>query len=140
MRPRRPPHRGGALLLVATPSAITLGATWSDSSSSTVCRDGSPVTTGVVREYEVEGRETVNGVDAVRVRRRETFTLAGASTVRGRVLAIAGRGSSSGTLFFDPVRGVYLGGDGESVSSLTVSTGRTGTSFEQRVKQTVTLR
>jgi hypothetical protein len=127
-------------LIVGTPPVLDSGARWSDSASTTVCNGSVPVTTGAVRDYEVEGRETLNGTPAIRVRRRETFTLAGAGTVHGQPLSVTGRGTAEGTLYFDPAAGVYLGGTETSESTLTVSDGRRPTPFVQRVTRRVTMR
>ena len=127
-------------LIVSTPPVLDVGARWSDTASTTVCNGGVPVTTGTVRDYEVEGLEPLNGTPAVRVRRRETFTLAGAGTLRGQPLSVTGRGTSEGTLYFDPAAGVYLGGTDTSEAQLTVSDGRRPMPFVQRVTRRVTMR
>ncbi|MGI9078620.1 MAG: hypothetical protein ACR2G6_15015 [Gemmatimonadaceae bacterium] len=118
--------------IIATPGTLDAGARWSDSVSTTVCRGGTPITTGAVRDYEVEARELTNGAPVARVRRRETFTLAGSSSLNGRHVAIMGRGSSDAVLKFDLVRGLFLGEDGTSETALTVSSARSQTEFSQR--------
>jgi hypothetical protein len=127
-------------LIIPTPAVLSVGARWSDSVSTTVCNGNVPVTTGAVREYEVEARETLDGTPAVRVRRRETFTLAGAGAVHGQSLSVTGRGTADGTLYFDPAAGVYLGGTETSEAELTVNDGRHPTPFVQRVSRRVTMR
>jgi hypothetical protein len=124
-------------VIVPVPATLEIGGRWSDSSSVTVCSGGTPVTVGTVRDYEVTGRETVDGTPAVRVRRTETFTLAGARRVAGRQIVITGRGTGEGTLHFDPAAGAYLGGRAESESELSVRVGADETAFTQRVRQEV---
>ncbi len=118
--------------IIATPNTLEVGARWSDSVSTTVCRGGTPITTGAVRDYEVEAREAMNGAPVARVRRRETFTLAGSSSLNGRHIAIVGRGSSDAVLRFDLVRGVFLGEEGTSETAVTVSSPRSRAEFRQR--------
>ncbi len=118
--------------IIATPDTLDVGARWSDSVSTTVCRSGTPITTGAVRDYEVEAREIVNGAPVARVRRRETFTLAGSSSLNGRHVAIVGRGTSVAALKFDLVRGLFLGEEGTSETTLTVSSPRSQAEFRQR--------
>ena len=126
--------------IVATPNALDAGARWSDSVSTTVCRGGTPITTGAVRDFEVEAREIVNGAPVARVRRRETFTLAGSSTLNGRNVAITGRGTSDAVLRFDLARGLFLGEEGTSETALTVSSPRSQVNFRQREATSVRLR
>jgi hypothetical protein len=122
-------------LLVAVPPSLAPGTRWSDSASTTLCRGGVPVTTGIVRDYEVDGRERVDGTDAIRVRRRDRFTLAGASAVPGRTMVVSGRGTGTATLWFDPAGGRYLGMTWESDAELSVRAGRQSSNFRQRVRQ-----
>lgn len=124
-------------LVVPLPPTLAAGGQWSDSTSTTICRGGTPVTTGIVRDYRVEGLEKVNGVSAVRIRRTDTFTLAGASMSNGQPVAISGRGAGSSILHFDPAAGAYLGGTTESEAELTVRAGRAESSFLQKVKRKV---
>ncbi|HEU4564169.1 MAG TPA: hypothetical protein VFS05_05965 [Gemmatimonadaceae bacterium] len=124
-------------LVVSLPPTLAVGAQWSDSTTTSVCRGGTPVTTGIVRDYLVEGSEKVNGVSAIRIRRTDTFTLAGASVTNGQPVAISGRGTGTATLHFDPAAGAYLGGTSESEAELTVRAGRMESSFTQVVKRRV---
>jgi len=126
--------------IISTPDALDVGVRWSDSVSTTVCRGGTPITTGAVRDYEVEAREVVDGAPVARVRRRETFTLAGSSSLNGRRVAIVGRGSSLAVLKFDLVRGLFLGEEGTSETALTVSSPRSQADFRQREVMKVRVR
>ncbi|MBC7791685.1 MAG: hypothetical protein H7Z74_17195 [Anaerolineae bacterium] len=138
--PQEPLLAVGQRAIIATPNNLDAGARWSDSVSTTVCRGGTPITTGSVRDYEVEAREMVDGVPVARVRRRETFTLAGSSSVRGRHVAIVGRGSSSAILRFDLARGLLLSEEGTSETALTVSSPRSQAEFRQREATKLSLR
>ena len=124
-------------LIVAVPPALAVGTRWSDSVATTVCRSGIPVTTGTVRDYEVEAAEPFNGRRAVRVRRRDAFTLAGAGAPRGQSVSLTGRGTGTATLYFDPAAGTLLGSLSESETTLTVNTPRAQARFVQRVRQRI---
>ncbi|MDQ3698118.1 MAG: hypothetical protein M3373_08860 [Gemmatimonadota bacterium] len=138
--PAEPLIAAARQLILPLPPMIAIGSRWSDSTSTTVCRGGTPVTTGMVRDYQVEGLETVNGVRAVRISRRDTFTFAGASTAApGQPITVSGRGSGAAIMHFDPSGGVYLGGTADSDFELTVRAGRSQTDFRQRVSSRTSL-
>ena len=123
-------------LVVPLPDTLAVGDRWSDSASTTACRGGVPVTTGIVRDYEVERREMVRGAPVLHVRRRERFTLAGASSAPGRTTVITGRGTGTTLLRIDPAAGALLDSSGESEADLTVRAGRLESRFHQRVRTT----
>jgi len=148
-----PPGSGGpctgeeALLGVArdlvfpVPNELHVGARWSDTSAVTVCRGGVPVTTGVVRDYEVTGsRRDIDGVPLVRIARQTKFSLAGTQTTTyGQVVALTGSGQSHAVFDLDPGTGIVRAFTREGTSEVTVTYGRTSTPFTQKVVQRVRL-
>lgn len=128
-------------LVFAVPEELNVGARWSDTSTVTLCRGGVPVTTGVVRDYEVTGaHRDVDGVPVVRLARRTTFSFAGTQTTTyGQVVALTGSGQSQALLDLDPAAGIVRALTGEGTSEVTVTYGRTSTPFTQNVVQRVTL-
>ena len=128
-------------LLVRVPRELRVGATWSDTSTVTICRGGVPVTSGVVRSYEVlDPRRAEDGTPLVRIARTTSFSLAGSRTTEyGQVIALSGSGESRATLELDGGAGVVRSATREGTSSVTVTYGRTTMPFEQRVVQSVRL-
>ncbi|HUF30934.1 MAG TPA: hypothetical protein VMM77_09805 [Gemmatimonadaceae bacterium] len=126
-------------LLVAVPEELRVGEGWADTSSMTICRGGVPVTTGVVRAYEVLGtRRDDDGTPLVRLARATTFSLAGTETTAlGQVIALTGTGESQTVLELDLAGGVVRSAIREGTADLAVSYGRTTTPFSQRMTQTV---
>jgi hypothetical protein len=128
-------------LLVRVPRELRVGATWSDTSTVTICRGGVPVTSGVVRSYEVlDPRRAEDGTPLVRIARTTSFSLAGSRTTEyGQVIALSGSGESRATLELDVGAGIVRSATREGTSTVTVTYGRTSTPFEQRVVQSVRL-
>ena len=128
-------------LLVRVPRELRVGATWSDTSTVTICRGGVPVTSGVVRTYEVlDPRRAEDGTPLVRIARTTSFSLAGSRTTEyGQVIALSGSGESRATLELDAGAGIVRSATREGTSAVTVTYGRTTTPFDQRVVQSVRL-
>jgi hypothetical protein len=128
-------------LLLHVPRELRVGATWSDTSTVTICRGGVPATSGVVRRYEVlEPRRDDDGTALMRVSHTTTFSLAGTQTTEyGQVIALSGTGESHSVLELDAVLGVVRSATREGASTVTVTYGRTSTPFTQRVLQSIRL-
>lgn len=129
-------------LLFIVPDQLPTGIRWSDTSTVALCRGGVPVTTGVVRDYEVTGsHQDADGTPLLRIARRTSFSLAGTQTTSyGQVVALTGSGQSESTLDLDPGAGVVRTVAREGTSDVLVTYGRTSTPFVQKVTQRVTLK
>jgi hypothetical protein len=126
-------------LVVAVPASLTIGSTWRDTTAVVTCRGDIPVTTRAVREYVVEGRDSVAGAAAIRVRRTSTMTLGGRGTQGGEPVSVSGTGAGTATLYLSPSVGALLGATGTSRSTLTVETPRGRVPFRQEAAQRITL-
>jgi hypothetical protein len=128
-------------LLVPVPGELVVGASWSDTATVSICRGGVPVTTGVVRHYEVLGsRRDTDGTPLMRIARTTTFSMAGTETTEHRqIIALTGRGESRTLLELDLRGGVVRSASREGTSDVTVTYGRSSTPFTQRVVQRVRL-
>lgn len=128
-------------LLIPVPPSFTDSTAWQDSTSTTICRDGIPVTTVAVHHYRVAGQATFDSTAAVQLTRTSTLTIAGSGTPRYRTdgtFSITGTGTSSGTFYLDPHAGTLLGGSENGDADITVTTAQSTLPFHQRVKQTIT--
>jgi hypothetical protein len=126
-------------LLVAVPASLAVGSRWRDTTVVGTCRGEIPVTTHTVREYVVEGPDSLAGVPAIRVRRTSTMTLGGSGTQGGQPVSVAGRGASTATLYLSPTVGALLGATGTSRVTLTVETPRGRVPFRQDAALRITL-
>jgi hypothetical protein len=126
-------------LLVAVPPVLTVGERWSDTTTAMICRGGVPVTSGVVRDFEVIGtRRDADGTPLMRVSRATRFSLAGTQTTAHRqVIALTGRGESRAMLELDLRAGTVRSATREGTSEVVVTYGRRSTPFTQRVVQRV---
>lgn len=128
-------------LLVQVPRSLRVGATWADTSTVAICRGGVPVTSGVVRTYEVlDPRRAEDGTPLTRLARITAFSMAGTHTTEyGQVIALSGNGESRAVLELDAAAGVVRSVTREGTSAVTVTYGRTSSPFTQRVVQSVRL-
>lgn len=128
-------------LLVEVPRTLRVGATWADTTTVAICRGGVPVTSGVVRSYEVlRPRRADDGTPLTRLARSTTFSLAGTRTTEyGQVIALSGNGASRSVIELDAVLGIVRSVELEGTSDVTVTYGRTSTPFTQRVVQSARL-
>ncbi len=125
--------------MVAVPASLAIGSTWRDTAAVTTCRGEIPVTSHAVREYIVEGPDTVAGVPAIRVRRLSTWTLGGSGTEGGQPVALSGTGRGTATLHLSPGLGALLSAIGTARVTLTVETPRGPVPFRQQVEQRIML-
>lgn len=126
-------------LLVSVPPSLAPGTRWQDSTAVLVCRSGVPIATRTLYQYEVRGRESFGGGDAIHVRRRSTGTLVGQPTPRARVASLNGTTEGTAELYFDPAGGRYLGGTADSKTQLVLRVGRADAEQKlvQQTRQTV---
>jgi len=128
-------------LLVQVPLSFTDSTEWQDSTSTTTCRDGIPVTTSAVHHYRVVGATTFDSTAAVELSRTSTLTIAGSGTPRYRTngtFQITGTGSATASLYLDSHSGALLGGSATGNADVTVTTARGQLPFHQQVTQTIT--
>ena len=128
-------------LLVEVPHTLRVGTTWADTTTVAICRGGVPVTSGVVRSYEVlDPRRAEDGTPLTRLARTTAFSLAGTRTTEyGQVIALSGSGESRSVIELDAALGIVRSVGLDGTSDVTVTYGRTTTPFRQRVVQSARL-
>jgi hypothetical protein len=124
-------------MVMDLPDVLAAGTQWSDSTSITICRGGMPVTTGMVRHYQVVGPMwSDDTVAVIRLTRESTFTLAGTGrTARNQIVALTGRGQSRDTLDLDPTLGLVRAATRDGLTELSFTYGGKATDCEQRMRQ-----
>lgn len=89
-------------LWVTWPAQVREGERWSDSVTTTVCRDGIPLALTTIRQYRVERPLS----DSLLVVRREArLRLTGSGALRGDSTQITGEGTSDALLYLRPTLG-----------------------------------
>ena len=126
-------------LLITVPRSLTLGTTWTETTSSTVCRGEIPLTSKAVQRYEVQGADSVDGRPAVRIRRTSEVTIEGRGEQRGQDIRVTGNGTAAMNLFISPESGTFLGGEGDYTATLRFDSDVRQQTFEQKVKQRIRL-
>lgn len=103
---------------LAAPPLVQRGATWRDSTTYPLCRDGIPLSATVVRDYEVVGSAVRDGALVLEVQRRSRSQLSGRGVQFGDTVQVAGQGAGDATLFVSPDCGAVVTARGQSVLRL----------------------
>jgi hypothetical protein len=127
-------------LLILPPSALAVGTTWGDTTVTTLCRGGVPVTTTAVQRFTVLGSTRIDGDEAVAIERASESVVAGTTRLRGRTVAVRGSGRGRATFYASVERGAILGADGTYETELTIESGTRRQQFAQATRQRVRLR
>ena len=101
-------------------AGVKNGEQWADTSSKTTTDGTDSVLVSRVTSYRVVGRETHEARKAVRITSAYQSTVAGTQPTPSGPARIEGTGKGSGTYFVSP-DGLYLGGDWQLQSALTIS-------------------
>jgi len=96
------------------------GEQWADTSAKTTTDGTDSVVVKRITAYRVVGNETRDARKAVRVASEYTSTVAGTQPTPNGPARIEGSGKGTGTYFVTP-DGVYLGGDWQLQSALTIA-------------------
>ena len=127
-------------IVLLPPASLTIGTTWSDTATTTICRGEVPITTTAVRRYAVVGSTRLAGADAVAIERTSEITIAGRARLRGRLVAVSGTGRGRTTFYASVARGALLGADGAYDAELTIESGTRRQQFTQATWQRARLR
>jgi hypothetical protein len=127
-------------LIILPPSSLAIGTTWSDTTVTTLCRGGVPVTTTAVQRFTVLGSTRIDGDEAVAIERASESTVTGATRLRGRDVAVRGTGQGRATFYASVARGAILGADGTYEMELTIESGARRQQFAQATRLRARLR
>lgn len=126
-------------LVPRVPAALTVGATWSDSTSIDGCRGPIPSTTRTLHTYTVVGDTTYAGVPALQIHRADVIDAHGQGAEGQHSVTLAATGTGSVELFFDTASGRFLGSDGTQTTAVDVGASGRTTRFIQHVHEHATL-
>lgn len=126
-------------LIPHLPQSLAVGATWTDSSTTSGCRGPIPATTHVQSGFVVVGDTVLRGVHAVQVHRADTLAANGEGASGQHRIHLQATGTAATELFFDPAAGRFIGSDRTQVSAVAVTTSGRTARFEQRVREHVEL-
>lgn len=130
-------------LIVPVPFALQDSTTWTDSTTTTTCRGGVPVTNIAHYRYHVAGTAAYNDTPAIQVLRTSSMTLSGTGRPPNRTdgtFSLAGNGTVSTTFYLDPVSGTLLGGTSDGQANITITTPQGQLPFHQQMHLEITLR
>ena len=118
-------------VIAPPPPSLDPGTAWQDTVDYTVCRAGIPASTRLVRAFVVEGPAPLDTTPAIRVRRTSALTMTGSAQLRDQNVTLAGTGTGTAELYFDPAAGRFLGANAENSATVTVSGGAHTRTFTQ---------
>lgn len=125
-------------LLLSPPQRLEPGTAWSDSATTSICRDSIPLTVRSVRHFVVRDAAMREGGLVVRVERTSTVQLAGDGRQFGEPLTIAAEGEGRLELYLRVPDGVVIEGAGEQVLRMTMRGRRRSQELAQRTRITIT--
>jgi hypothetical protein len=99
-------------LWVRPPSRVQVGDAWTDSASLTLCRDGVPLQSTILRAYRVVTVDSA--AQFLTIVRRTRVTLTGSGALRGDTVSVSGRGTGEATLRLSIRSGWLVDGTGTS--------------------------
>lgn len=99
---------------------VRTGEQWADTSAKTTTDGTDSVVVKRITAYRVMGNETRDARKAVRIASEYTSTVAGTQPTPNGPARIEGGGKGTGTYFVSP-EGLYLGGDWQLRSALTIA-------------------
>lgn len=124
-------------LLLSPPQRLEPGTAWSDSATTSICRDSIPLTVRSVRRFVVRDAAMREGGLVVRVERTSTVLLAGNGRQFGEPLTIAAEGEGRLELYLRVPDGVVVEGAGEQVLRMTMRGRRRSQELAQRTRITI---
>ena len=118
--------------LVRIPQTITIGYTWTDSVTTSMCRGAIPMVSSARSVYRIHEIRDSTGTSLLRIARGTHLSLSGSGLQGGRQVTITGQGQSETLLTYDISQGMLLESDGQSVLELSFETLRQRQLVQQR--------
>jgi len=101
-------YRGFYPVLPVEP--VEEGRTWSDTMNVKTVQSGLDMTIQRVNHYTARGRAVYVGRDALQVDYTTELSIEGSGTQQGADISLSGDGTGTGSFYFQPDPGLYLGG------------------------------
>jgi hypothetical protein len=109
-------------LWVRAPARLRVGDTWSDSTSTTICRDSIWLASTTKREYRVTAAASADSLTTLTIARRTRLLLSGSGELRGEPVEIRASGTGQATLRLSTASGWVVDARGESSLTLEART------------------
>ncbi len=101
--------------------AVKSGDTWTSTFSDTVDNMGGKIVNTVNSNYTFAGTESKDGASVLKIAYTGTIAVAGTGTMQGMDLYIEGGGKVTGTMLFDPARGMVVADTSTTETESTVA-------------------
>lgn len=121
------------------PTIVTVGDTWTDSSSISTCSGVIPTTLTAVRHYRVFDEVKHGETETILIERTDKDSFMGEGSQNQHRIIVAGQGMGSSRLYLDPTTGHLKNAVGEYRTTLTIVSSGRSQRFTQVVRETTTL-
>jgi hypothetical protein len=125
---------------VPIPVAVARAQTWRDSTTSTLCRGGIPLTVTRVSDFQISDVRSSGDSTVATVQRHTVLTLTGSGLQGSRRITVRGDGTSETVFTYDLRGGRFLGSSGQSELRLGFETIQQTEQVVQRSTSSVRLR
>ena len=107
-------------LLPRVKSALSSGATWTDTVKTTLHNSGLDLDRQSISTYQVTGDTTVAGASGWKIARQSQITMTGGGTTQGQLVSMESTGTGTG-VFVVSKNGVFLGAMRDEDSSVKIT-------------------
>ncbi len=127
-----------AHFLLTLPATARAGAKWSDTSSTSLSKDGSSLNTRTITQSQVIGDTTVAGQSSWRVHRTSALVISGTQVQSNQKITMEGTGSGE-AMYYIGTNGVFLGSTSTQTMKETVKASGMVIPVTQTATSTITL-
>jgi hypothetical protein len=106
--------------LMTLPATLTVGQTWTDSSTVPACSGTLPVQLTAVRTYTVAGESRTGRGPVIVIERTDRIRASGEGAQGQHRITLRAEGSGTGRMYLDPATGALLETDGKQRTELAV--------------------
>lgn len=103
------------------PGPVHMGDTWNITQTDTNDLGGGKIVTTTATTYTLAGKEKKMGHDCLKVTYQGTLTTAGKGSMMGMELFVEGTGKTTGTYYFDPAKGLFVGNEAKLENETTMA-------------------
>ena len=126
-------------LLMLRPVRLDHSTTWVDSSSTTTCSSGIPLTKRIARSYRVGDQQLKAGAQVLELQQIVAIHFSGTGAQTQHQLTISGEGQGTIKLYIDISSGIPITSEAKEITTVSISSSGQTRRFVQQTQQSITL-
>ena len=126
-------------LLMLRPVRLDHSTTWVDSSSTTTCSSGIPLTKQIARSYRVGDQQLKAGAQLLELLQTEAIHFSGTGAQTQHQLTISGEGQGTIKLYIDINSGIPITSEAREITTVSISSSGQIRRFIQQTQQNINL-